>query len=86
MKITLQFSRFLVPSKYLGAIKYKTLKPVAQAQRAPQVLDLRSNHAQLFNGNTLTDYFAIYKLPLKPVVTFLKIQAPSSAKMAMVDR
>ena len=27
-------------SKWLDAIKYKTLKPVAHAQRVPQVLDL----------------------------------------------
>ncbi len=33
--------------KYLGAIKYKTLKPVAHAARAPQVLILVFNYAQI---------------------------------------
>jgi len=33
----------------VGAIKYKTPKPVAHAQRAPQVLALIFKHAQLLS-------------------------------------
>lgn len=41
--------------KYLGAIKYKTMKPVSHAQHAPQVLDF--NHAQLLViGLTITTF------------------------------
>jgi len=34
-------------SKYVRLIKYKTLKPAAHAQRAPQVLDLVFNYADV---------------------------------------
>jgi chorismate mutase len=37
--------------KELGAIKYKTLKPVAHAAREPQVLEFMSNFLRKFNKN-----------------------------------
>jgi len=46
--------------KYLSAIKYKIPKPVAHAARAPQVLALFFNYAQLLTASIAmqsTDYF-----------------------------
>jgi hypothetical protein len=37
----------LKTTKYVGAIKYKTPKPVAHAARALQVLDLVFNYAHI---------------------------------------
>jgi hypothetical protein len=37
-------------SKYVGAIKYKTPQPVAHAQRAPQVVVLFFNYAQILTA------------------------------------
>jgi len=45
--LRLILSNVIILLKYVGLIKYKTLKPAAIAQRAPQVLDLVFNYADV---------------------------------------